>query len=223
MAHALGRILVLPPTQQIYLLWNDREDRNQFTFRDFYHFDSMAAEHDSIEVITMEEFLHREALTGQLRDRTTGQVAFPPNNETKFDGNPRFSRPFWMWLRNVTAAPIWNFEKCAVGFASKPGREAAQRVRELIQQIPRERNHGTHERFDDNPTPVYASAKDRLDEILGHRSELCIYDDDLQNEKVIHFMGDNDSGARLLVHFYSFLFFEGKAPNIAYFQFINPI
>jgi hypothetical protein len=48
----------------------------------------------------------------------------------------------------------------------------------------------------------------RLRENLAHRSELCIYDKELQDAKVFHLMGDNASGARLLVHFYAFLFFE---------------
>jgi hypothetical protein len=84
MAHAMGRILVLPPSQRIYLLWNDqrKEKKKQFTFKDFYHFDSIASEHAAVEVIHMEEFLKREAMTGHLRDKNTRQVTFPPNNET---------------------------------------------------------------------------------------------------------------------------------------------
>ena len=84
MAHAMGRILVLPPSQQIYLLWNDRRQtkKNKFSFKDFFHFDSIASEHAAVEVIHMEEFLKREAMMGHLRDKNTRQVTFPPNNKT---------------------------------------------------------------------------------------------------------------------------------------------
>jgi hypothetical protein len=84
MAHAMGRILVLPPSQRIYLLWNDprQSKKNKFTFKDFFHFDSIASEHAAVEVIHMEEFLKREAMTGHLRDKNTRQVTFPPNNKT---------------------------------------------------------------------------------------------------------------------------------------------
>jgi hypothetical protein len=87
MAHAMGRILVLPPTQEIYLLRNDRRKtkKNKFTFKDFFHFDSIASEHAAVKVIHMEEFLKKEAMTGHLRDKNTGQVTFPPNNKTVSD------------------------------------------------------------------------------------------------------------------------------------------
>jgi hypothetical protein len=62
--------------------------------------------------------------------------------------------------------------------------------------------------YNDKATPVDAPPEERLKEILGPRRKLCVYGDTLQNARVIHFMGDNASGARLLTHFYAFLFFE---------------
>ena len=64
------------------------------------------------------------------------------------------------------------------------------------------------QKYINHPTPVNAPPEDRLREMLAHRKEICVYDDFYQNAKVMHFMGDNASGARLLVHFYAFLFFE---------------
>ena len=36
-----------------------------------------------------------------------------------------------------------------------------------------------------------------------------------KTKKVIHFMGDEDSGGKILVHVYNFLFFEGKLCKLA--------
>lgn len=62
--------------------------------------------------------------------------------------------------------------------------------------------------YRDNPTPVYAPAKERLKEMIAHRETICAYDEKMQNERVVHLMGDSTLGARMLVHFYAFLFFE---------------
>ncbi len=203
LAHAMGRILVLPPEQQMYLLSNDKRN-NRFTFKDFFHFDSIAAEHPAVEVISMEEFMKREAITGNLVDRYTGKVSFPPNNETVFNGNGRNGRPHWLWLRNATMPPIWFFDECVAAFPSIPGPKMSERMEDLRKTIDG-KNHITE--YFDNPTEVDAPPQARLREMLGTRKKICVYDDALQNEKVIHFMGDNASGARLLVHFYAFLFF----------------
>ena len=214
LAHAMGRILVLPPSQRMYLLWHGNKKDNRLSFRDFFHFDSIASEHDGIQVISMRQFLEAEALTGNLRDKYTGKVTFPPNNMTHFDGSFHKSQNFWKWLRNVTATPIWNFEKCAVVFGSKAGDEEAKRMKLYRKSLKAYRAAPQQEKADrymDNPTPVDGPAMARLDEMLGdQRMDLCVYGDKLQNEKVLHFMGDNDSGARLLVHFYTFMFFDGK-------------
>jgi hypothetical protein len=120
--------VVLPPEQQMYLLSNDKNKKNnRFTFKDFFHFDSIADEHPSVEVILMEDFIQREAMTGHLKDKHTGKVTFPPNNETTWDGHGRTGRQYWLWLRNATVAPPWNSDDCVVAFPSEPGPEAAER------------------------------------------------------------------------------------------------
>ena len=102
-------------------------------------------------------------------------------------------------------APIWFFDDCIAAFPSVPGPEAVERMQALDKSI----DGGNHiKEYFDNPTDVDAPPEARMREMLGTRKKLCIYDDSLQNAKVVHFMGDNDSGARLLVHFYAFLFFE---------------
>jgi hypothetical protein len=217
-AFALGRTLVLPPEQNMYLLDKDhRKGNNRFTFKDFFHFDSIAVEHEAVEVISMEEFLRREALTGNLRNKATGEVTFPPGNITQWDGHLRKSRGFYTWLRNSTASPIWSFSECVVGIPEKPGKEAAAETYALHQKM---KPQGT-QRYIDNPTPVDAPPLDRLNEMLAGRQKLCMYGDIMQHEKVIHFMGDNASGARLLVHFYAFLFFQDYRQDLFVKRFVR--
>ena len=90
LAHAMGRTLVMPPQQGMYLLEDGKGDqKRRFTFSDFFHFDSVAIEHAGVEVITMEEFLECEAMTGHMRENVNGSVTFPPlNNRTKWDNSP---------------------------------------------------------------------------------------------------------------------------------------
>ena len=206
MAHAMGRILVLPPAIEVDQLTNYSGDRIRFSFRDFFHIDSIGSEHSGMTVITMEEFLEREALTGHLQDKQTGEVSFPPDNRTQFDGYWE-SRPLWMWLRNVTKTSLWVPSKCVVAFGSKPGMSEAQRLKRTYGKVNADRKTS---RFTNNPTAVDGPAMDRLDELLGDRNCVHVYGEPLQNEKVIHFMGDNDSVGRILIHFYAFMFFEGK-------------
>ena len=53
------------------------------------------------------------------------------------------------------------------------------------------------------------TAVDRMKENWAGRKTLCVYDQPLQNTQLIHFPSDHQLQARLLVHFYAFLFFEG--------------
>ena len=56
--------------------------------------------------------------------------------------------------------------------------------------------------FLDNPVAVDASPKERLRENLAKRTQLCVYDNDMQQESVVHFMCYHKMRVRMLVHFY---------------------
>jgi hypothetical protein len=208
MASSMGRTLVLPPEQR--LLFPDLGEKAKFTFGDFFHFDSVANEHIGIDVISFDEFLQREALTGNLRDRNTGVVSYPPDNRTVWDGEG--VNPLLLWMQSVSATPVWNYDECVVVFPAHPGPEGdefLQRLNETLAKILSEKPAG--ERifsYQGAPTPVDAPPEQRLRELIAHRSKLCFYDAELQQEQVVHMMGASHSQMRLLVHFYAFLFFE---------------
>jgi hypothetical protein len=208
LAHATGRILVMPPEQGMYLLHKgDKEQKNRFTFSDFFHFDSVAAEHAGVEVITMEEFLKREIMTGKVRDKVSGRATFPPGNRTNWDGAERHEAKILdRWMRTIGENPIWSFDVCLVGLPAKPGpTNHLLQMGGKVSELSLERRK---KMYTGNPVPVDGSPQDRLSEMMGDRKEVCVYDEYYQKTKVLHMMGDNASGARLLVHFYAFLFFE---------------
>jgi hypothetical protein len=208
LAHAMGRILVLPPAQHIHLLNNGRGVNNQFTFKQFFPFDEISEEHPAVEVISMEEFLLREFFSNKTLG-SDGQPIYPPHHRSNWEGRVQKGSNFWMWLRNVTKSPMWDSSICPLSFPNEPGPDGVKRLYELLEKM----NIWNGPRVDvqkyiNHPTPVNASPEDRLSEMVSQRKGACVYDVMYQNAKVIHFMGDGNSGARLLVHFYAFLFFE---------------
>lgn len=201
----------------MYLLHKkDKGQKNRFTFKDFFHFDSVELEHPNLDVISFEEFLKREAMTGNLRDPKSGKPSFPPGNKTRWDGElinyEAGKKGVFPWLRIVTTRLHWNWDKCLAGFPSEPGPVAATRLQEAFDEASAKVKdisaQKRMESYNNNPTPVDAPAEARIREQLATRSEICLYDDELQQAKFVHLMGDNDSGARMLTHFYAFLLFE---------------
>ncbi|KAL7511945.1 hypothetical protein ACHAXN_010049, partial [Cyclotella atomus] len=86
LSHAMGRTLVLPPEQGMYLIDKKNEgQKSKFSFNDFFHLDAIAIEHKGFKVITTEEFLRREAITGVANTPTWDPwecaVAIPASKE----------------------------------------------------------------------------------------------------------------------------------------------
>ena len=159
----------------------------------------------------MEEFLKREAMTGNLKDRN-GAPKLPPEQRTNWDGDLRLAwfHPLWPYLREVTDVVRWEKDTCVAVFPDRPGSPGDdQRLHHYLKQA----LDDTHElirieSYTGNPTPVDATPAERLREALGTRKETCIYNEQMQNAKYLHTLGDNQSGFRLLTHFYALLFFE---------------
>jgi hypothetical protein len=75
--------------------------------------------------------------------------------------------------------------------------------------------------FVDNPVPVDAPTIDRMRENLARRKSLCVYDEEMQKQLVVHFMCNHQKQIRLLVHFYSWLFFEDWRMDLWMKRFIR--
>jgi GDP-fucose protein O-fucosyltransferase len=152
----------------------------------------------------MKEFLEREAMMGKMRDRYSGRVTFPPGNRTDWNGQDVV--PLKEWLRNSTLTPMWGPDRCLAAFPASGKHEDVEILRKIQQQI-----HAQGLLSDpvlDDPPPVDSKTMTRMREILSHRQDLCVYDEDMRKERVVHFMCYHKMRVRLLVHFYAFLFFE---------------
>merc|ERR1719491_664217 len=53
------------------------------------------------------------------------------------------------------------------------------------------------------------------------RKKLCVYDSEMQNTQVLHFMCYHKMNARLLVHFYAFFFFENWKQQLWVNRFVR--
>lgn len=222
LALAMGRTIVMPPEQEIYLLHaRDKHSKNTFSLADFFHFESVALEHSGVEIITMKEFLEAEIVTGNIRHPKTGNRLTPPQNRTDWDGmNPEGKgKELQQFLQNLTINPLWDTTKCFAVFPAEvgPGKSdaLAKSLEEILSTIPHPDRTGPA--VVDNPTPVDSSAKDRMVEMLIDRKQICVYDDAMQNQPVVHF----GSEARLLDHFYSVAFFEDYKQDLWTKRFVR--
>ena len=167
----------------------------------------MAAENAALDMITMKEFLETEAMTGQLIDRNTGMVSFPPHNRTDWNGlTGEEYDELREWLRNVALVPQWNPDACLATFPANGDHKSIEELRQMQQTI---HSQGVNsDSFIGRPVPVDGPAIDRMKENLKGRQELCVYDEAMQQEMVVHFVCAHKLRLRLLVHFYGFIFME---------------
>lgn len=168
----------------------------------------MAAENAALDTITMEEFLETEAMTGNLKDKSTGKVSFPPYNRTDWNGllGKEYDE-LREWLRNVTLVPQWKPDKCLAAFPANGNHKSVEELQQMQRTI-HTQGGVSPENYRGKPVPVDGPPIDRMKENLFGRSELCVYDEAMQNEFVIHFVCAHKLRLRLLVHFYAFLFME---------------
>jgi hypothetical protein len=233
LAVATGRTLVLPPKMRMYLLGKGQGPKqNILGYSDFYHFDSVATEH-SLKIISFKEFLE----TQTFYDRQTGQRTYPPNNRTDWEGTfdnyqqtkAGAAKPLWEWLRNSVALPLyWDFDTCVVGLPNAPGRTNErfdQYLNTVLERDKAQFGNNWNQRvksYLNNPVPVDApEPADRLAEMIAQRKQICQYNETYQNAKIIHGLGEYNTGARLLTHFYAFLFFEDWRHDLWMKRFIR--
>jgi hypothetical protein len=105
MAVATGRTLVLPPSQQMYLLGSV-----SFSFADFFPLHKIASEHAGLEVISMQTFLERVGPT----------INEPlPGNKTDWGGDTNgVKHQLNPWLQNIAYSPDWDPSKLLLNHRS---------------------------------------------------------------------------------------------------------
>jgi hypothetical protein len=228
-AAATGRTLVLPPDQPMYLLNKGKGHENEHHFADFFPFDEIVKD-NRVNVISMEDYLTKEALQGTLRvslrsldtvyhpDNTNsvyhvnetsphppGSVVYPPNMQSSFSGTDREQRrTMWSYLRLVSACPKWEpFED----FVIIPSTLTPQK----------EGDTKKYYYFANHTGPI---AQARLSNFASKRKG-NVYDASWQDEKVIHFLSVPGMGYRLLTHFYTFIYFEDFFMDLYYKRFVR--
>jgi hypothetical protein len=105
-------------------------------------------------------------------------------------------------------------------FPKSKGPEEIETLRQIHKGLI-EHENSKIEDFINQPTPVNASAKDRMAEFMANRKDICIYDETLQEAPIVHFHGKKKLGARLLVHFYAFLYFQDYREDLWMKRFVR--
>jgi len=231
-AFAMGRTLVLPPEKEFYLLGKDTgehggEQKKTFSFSHFFHMESIHNEHVGLDIISMTEYLETVAMRGNMIDRYTTKVAFPPNNRTNWDGaNGKELKQLYTYLRASSHTAVWTPEECLAAFPQSPDPKDEQALNDLVDQIlvpanNQQKGMPKWESYVDKPTPVDAPPLERLKENWASRKRLCIYNQLLQGQTSVHMPTDPTLDARLLVHFYAFLFFQSWQQDLWMKRFIR--
>jgi hypothetical protein len=227
LAFVTGRTLVLPPVQRLWNLdkkigMDGKEQRNKFSFADFFPFREIANEHVGLDVITMQEFLTREALTGNLRDKN-GTVSFPPGNRTDWDGADKYELN--NWLREVALSPLWKPDKCMAIFPASTDPKDLQAILDVKTKVEKAGGFPKYVTYIGKPYPVNASVEERMKENWAEYwkggKNFCIYDQEKQNAHVLHFPYEYKIQARMLTHFYTFLFFQDWRQDLWLKRFIR--
>lgn len=205
-AASTGRTLVLPPDQPMYLLNQGVGHQKAHSFADFFPFKHISK---VLPVITMEEFMEREAITGHLSRQwdfhnygigIEGEVMYPPGNKTEFVGTIRDDRlAMWDYLRNVTTCAPWKSPEEFIILPSKPLSATQNGTKYFVNNV----NHTK-----------------RYRDFEASRQSI-VYDSFWHEQKVIHFISKPAIHLRLLQPFYTFMFFEDIHMDLFYKRFIR--
>lgn len=197
-AAATGRILVLPPDQPMYLLNKGKGHEKAHNFADYFPFEYIS---QRIPVISMEEFMAREATQGKLKHKVYNKVHLPPGNKTVFLGTEREERlAMWAYLRNVSECPMWKCMKEFLVIPPAPGVDTTD-----------------PSRFDLTEREKYAK---KLNVAAAKRTPQY-YNLTYHDAKVIHFITKPEWDLRLLEHFYTFIHFQDDAMDRYYKRFVR--
>jgi len=214
LAHSMGRTLVMPPSEGVYWLHN-----KPFSFHDVYDIGKISSEHAGLDIITMEQFLKAEAMTGNLTNKDAGTVTYPPdNNRTNWNfpalagGDMRILKEY---LRSVAfTAENWQPGECLASFPNGTEPWHYPVMKYFLRNVTH--NFGGpypnwKEYFDNSRVQVNASSIERLREAIvggygGAIRRLCLYDENMVEKPILHFPCCKKE-QRMLTHHYFFLYF----------------
>jgi hypothetical protein len=145
----------------------DVSGRKVVSFSDFYDIAAISAEQTGLNIISMEQFLEREALNGNLK----GQ--YPPNNRINWD-NQRLES-LWAYIGNVTESFDWHPNHCILVFPrdGSDGQDLYAMMDDILEGKDG-RPFPNPSEYQGKATRVDAPTMERLREALGGRSDSCI-------------------------------------------------
>ena len=228
LAFAMGRTLVLPPHQGMYLIDKNEngKQKNKFSFDNFFHMQSISNEHIGLDIITTKEFLEQCA-QGKIVDAEMNPI-YPPGMRTDWDGAPHNElQKLKQWLREQSGKnlPHWDPDRCIAAFPASDSEEDAKQLASLPNKIKENGGFPHYQQYVGKPNDVDAPVIERLKEMSADRQTLCEYTPDLQNTQWVHFpvgmKTDKGGGSRLLVHFYTFLFFQDWKEDLWMKRFVR--
>ena len=195
LAYAMGRTLVLPPAQSMYLLGKVQPGQSstpKFSFAHFFDMPAIHAEHNGLDIITTDEFIKRQIDTSERSGSTVLQKLVAKKQRTNYDGD---ENTWYHILRGHARSLIWDPSQCFAYFPALAHHDT-KRVKELYREVVTKTlqnaqdlhlGHEVWNQFIGKPPPLNASEAYRLGEFYNHRKHLCLYDSKLQDEPVLHF------------------------------------
>jgi hypothetical protein len=227
-AFATGRTLVLPPDQPMYLLNQGKGHQKAHSFADFFPFDYI---NQRMSVISMEEFMRREGITGNLRNSTTGNICnihalsgfalhrvalcvmLSHHNIQRFAAAgvveyPPGNKTVFDGTERTDRLAMWDYLR-SVG-SCPPWKGLNEYV--VIPLAP-----GVNV---SNYAPELAKPYIDKRNLFAAGRTAQYYDERWQNQRVMHFISKPGLGYRLLEHFYTFIHFEDDAMDRYYKRFV---
>jgi GDP-fucose protein O-fucosyltransferase len=204
-----------------------------WSMEDFFDLQPLfRGEQAGLKIISMERFLQTYALPGKLFQKSANQQPiplYPPDNRTVWDGF--IQKKLKAYLSQVTTYLTWRPESCLGAFTAENSDNHRKRLNQTCQRIINSANNYNQNSVNGhdirpssfqaygigNPTPVNASIYDRMKEKITSRKQLCFYSPELQKEQFLYYKIFYDQSTytlakgtniRLLIHFYSWFFFE---------------
>ena len=189
LAHAMGRTLIIPPPQHLYLLNKGHveesgKEKRQMGFEDFFDL-TLLKKQQGFHMLTTSEFLKLEGITGGLKG------IYPPKNNTELWG-----RELTSYLRKVTdKLPQWSGKFVVMPNATLDMSTFNEKHFNLLEE----------------------STQKRL-KLFGGERTAVFYDKDLQEAHHIHFEA-GPSSRILQHHYGRYLLFFSAFHNFTFFYY----